>query len=121
MGGPTDSLPGPCLPDGPEPGGGVVMAGAAARGPVSGGALAALLPRLAEAGLRPTVFIGTSSGEINAALTAQHAGVGIRGHAARRHLQPRRHLPDRAGDGAGTLPTAGHRGFHRAVAPCSAR
>lgn len=41
--------------------------------PVSGGRAGALLPRLAEAGLRPTVFIGTSSGAINAALSAQHA------------------------------------------------
>lgn len=52
---------------------GLVLAGAAARGPYQAGALAELLPTLAAAGQRPVVLLGTSSGAITAALTAQFA------------------------------------------------
>ncbi len=52
---------------------GLVLAGAAARGPYQAGALAELLPVLAAQGRRPVVLLGTSSGAITAALTAQFA------------------------------------------------
>lgn len=52
---------------------GLVLAGAAARGPYQAGALSVLLPALAAEGHRPVVLLGTSSGGITAALVAQFA------------------------------------------------
>ncbi|MGI5128387.1 patatin-like phospholipase family protein [Pseudonocardia sp. CA-107938] len=52
---------------------GLVLAGAAARGPYQAGALSVLLPALAAEGRRPVVLLGTSSGGISAALVAQFA------------------------------------------------
>jgi NTE family protein len=52
---------------------GLVLAGAAARGPFQAGALAELLPPLIAEGHRPVVLLGTSSGAITAALLAQFA------------------------------------------------
>jgi NTE family protein len=52
---------------------GLVLAGAAARGPYQAGALGELLPALDAEGHRPVVLLGTSSGGITAALTAQFA------------------------------------------------
>lgn len=52
---------------------GLVLSGAAARGPYQAGALSVLLPALRAQGQEPTVLLGTSSGAINAALLAQFA------------------------------------------------
>lgn len=52
---------------------GLLLAGAAARGPYQAGALSALLPALAAEGRRPVVLLGTSSGGITSALVAQSA------------------------------------------------
>jgi hypothetical protein len=52
---------------------GLVLAGAAARGPFQAGALAELLPSLIAEGHRPVVLLGTSSGAITAGLLAQFA------------------------------------------------
>jgi NTE family protein len=53
----------------------VVAAGAGARGAFEAGALSVLLPWLTEQGLRPTVFVGTSAGAINATLLAATANL----------------------------------------------
>lgn len=55
---------------------GLVLSGAAARGPYQAGALSVLVPALREAGHEPVVLLGTSSGAINAALLAQFADQG---------------------------------------------
>jgi NTE family protein len=52
---------------------GLVLAGAAARGPYQAGALSVLLPALEAQDRRPVVLLGTSSGGISAALVAQFA------------------------------------------------
>jgi NTE family protein len=52
---------------------GLLLSGAAARGPYQAGALAELLPTLLADGHRPVVLLGTSSGAITAALFAQFA------------------------------------------------
>lgn len=51
----------------------VVLAGGGARGAYEAGVLAGLLPHLEDAGIRPTLYIGTSAGAINACLFAAHA------------------------------------------------
>ena len=48
----------------------IVAAGAGARGAFEAGALSVLVPWLAKQRLRPTVFVGTSAGSINATLLA---------------------------------------------------
>lgn len=55
---------------------GLVLSGAAARGPYQAGALSVLVPKLLAAGHRPVVLLGTSSGAINAALLGQFADTG---------------------------------------------
>ena len=49
---------------------GLVLAGGGARGAYEAGALSVLAPALEERGERPTVFVGTSVGAINAAYLA---------------------------------------------------
>jgi NTE family protein len=56
--------------DGPV---GLVLAGGGARGAYEAGVLSVLLPELARQGARPTVFVGTSAGAINATLYASLA------------------------------------------------
>src|SRR3712207_620196 len=51
----------------------MVIAGAGARGAYEAGALSVIVPRLAAAGARPRVFVGTSAGAINATLLAAGA------------------------------------------------
>ncbi|MGY1679329.1 patatin-like phospholipase family protein [Geodermatophilus sp. SYSU D01176] len=51
----------------------MVVAGAGARGAYEAGALSVIVPRLAAAGARPRVFVGTSAGAINATLLAAGA------------------------------------------------
>src|ERR671915_556614 len=48
----------------------LVLAGGGARGAYEAGALSVLLPELDRRGERPTVFIGTSVGAMNAAILA---------------------------------------------------
>jgi NTE family protein len=55
---------------------GLVLSGAAARGPYQAGAVAELIPALLAAHQRPVVILGTSSGALNAALLAQFANDG---------------------------------------------
>ena len=57
-------------PDGPV---GVVLAGAGARGAYEVGVLSVLLPALEDQNHRPTIFVGTSAGSINAVLFASLA------------------------------------------------
>ncbi|MGZ4663951.1 MAG: patatin-like phospholipase family protein [Frankiaceae bacterium] len=57
---------------------GLVVAGAAARGPYAAGALTELLPALAAEGNLPTVLVGNSSGALSCALLAQFADQGER-------------------------------------------
>jgi NTE family protein len=52
---------------------GVVLAGAGARGAYEAGVLSVLLPAMEEYDERPTVWLGTSVGAINAALFASVA------------------------------------------------
>ena len=54
----------------------VVLSGAAARGAFQAGALAALIPALEQEGLRPTIWLGTSAGSINAVLWGAQAHLG---------------------------------------------
>jgi NTE family protein len=56
---------------------GIVLAGGGARGAYETGVLSVLLPELDRRGVRPTVFLGTSIGSVNACLFASLA-----------HLQP---------------------------------
>jgi NTE family protein len=51
----------------------VVLAGAGARGAYEAGVLSVLLPRLAAAGVVPSLYVGTSAGAINATLLAASA------------------------------------------------
>lgn len=51
----------------------MVLSGAAARGAFQAGALAELVPWLVEQDLRPTIWLGTSAGSINATLWAAAA------------------------------------------------
>ena len=51
----------------------VVLSGAAARGAFQAGALSVLVPALHRVGLRPTIWVGTSAGSINAVLCAAAA------------------------------------------------
>ncbi|MHC1558924.1 patatin-like phospholipase family protein [Actinomycetospora sp. C-140] len=55
---------------------GLVLSGAAARGPYQAGALSVLIPALREQGREPVVLLGTSSGGISATLLAQFADTG---------------------------------------------
>ncbi len=78
----SESGPGPAPDDPPTVA--VVLTGAAARGAFQAGALAYLIPALERQGLRPTIWVGTSAGSINATLWgaslhlgAQTAGQGV--------------------------------------------
>jgi len=70
---------------------GVALAGAGARGAYEAGVLSVLLPAMEEADERPTVWIGTSAGAINAALFASLAHLPAK-EAADRALESWRRL-----------------------------
>jgi NTE family protein len=55
---------------------GLVLSGAAARGPFQAGALTVLVPALRAAGHEPVVLLGTSSGALTTALLAQFTDTG---------------------------------------------
>lgn len=71
----------------------VVLTGAAARGAFQAGALAELIPALERQGLRPSIWLGTSAGSINAALwgASLHQGADA---AAEEVLDVWRHMSD---------------------------
>lgn len=71
----------------------VVLSGAAARGAFQAGALAELIPALERDGLRPTIWLGTSAGSINAVLWGAAAHLGAQ-DAAREVLEVWQHLSD---------------------------
>ena len=71
----------------------VVLSGAAARGAFQAGALAELIPALERDGLKPTIWLGTSAGSINAVLwgAAAHRDAAT---AAEEVLDVWRHMND---------------------------
>lgn len=74
---------------------GIVIAGAGARGAHEAGALSVIVPRLAAAGARPRVFVGTSAGALNNTLLALWR---ISGLATRLSQEPARLGPLAQGD-----------------------
>jgi len=56
---------------------GLVVAGAGARGAYEAGALSALVPRMADTGSTPSVFVGTSAGALNVVGLAGLAHLGV--------------------------------------------
>ena len=81
----------------------LVLAGGGARGAYEAGALSIVLPELERRGQRPTMYVGTSVGSLNAvALAAWHALPARRGgRAARRAVERGRQV---AGDQADPVP-----------------
>jgi len=71
----------------------IVLSGAAARGAFQAGALAELIPALERDGLRPTVWLGTSAGSINAVLWGAAAHLGAE-EAAKQVLGVWQHMND---------------------------
>src|SRR5829696_8459221 len=55
----------------------LVLAGGGARGAYEAGALSVLLPELERRGERPTVYVGTSVGAVNAAILAATAHLAV--------------------------------------------
>lgn len=70
----------------------VVVAGAGARGAYEAGALSVLIPWLTEHGRKPSVFVGTSAGAINAVLFAAVAHCKNQAQAAQEVLNAWRSL-----------------------------